>query len=148
VSATRARWWGIALCLLLLTGILAATLGSTPIDRCWFTALQSMVAMVRSWPGFGWFDYTWLERLANVALFLPLGGVLTLLAGRWWLALATSAVLSALIELVQRAMLPERTASLGDIVANTVGATAGVAAVSLLARRRSARRDGRPGAAE
>ena len=82
--------------------------------------------------------------LLNVLLFLPLGAVLALLTARpWWWVVLPAAVVSGAIELVQGRWL-DRVASWSDVVANTVGALLGAAAVSLLARarRRSASRPG------
>ena len=80
----------------------------------------------------------------NVLLFVPLGAVLALLISRpWWWVVLPAAVVSSVIELVQGRWL-DRVSSWSDLVANTVGALLGAAAVSLLARarRRSASRPG------
>lgn len=82
--------------------------------------------------------------LLNVLLFVPLGAVLALLISRpWWWVVLPAAVVSSVIELVQGRWL-DRVSSWSDLVANTVGALLGAAAVSLLARarRRSASRPG------
>ena len=72
----------------------------------------------------------------NVLLFVPLGIVLALLTRRpWWWAVLPAFVVSGAIELVQGRWL-DRVGSWSDVVANTLGALLGAAAVSLLARAR------------
>lgn len=79
----------------------------------------------------------------NLLLFVPLGTVLALLSGwAWWWVTLVAAVASGAIEVVQGLWLV-REASWADVVANTVGASAGAVTVSLLVRP-GWRRAGRP----
>lgn len=72
--------------------------------------------------------------LLNVVLFVPLGALLVLLAGRpWWWATLLAAAGSGVIEVVQGLWL-DRDASWSDVAANTLGACLGAVLVSLLAR--------------
>lgn len=74
-----------------------------------------------------------VEFLGNIALFIPfslLGAILTT-RWSWQLWLVTGACASALIELTQLFYLPDRSATVFDVVANSLGAFLGV----LLARR-------------
>ncbi|NMR20519.1 VanZ family protein [Cellulomonas fimi] len=107
-----------------------------------------------------WFGYGLLERVANVALFVPIGLLVGMLArpvvgpvvgplvgrartGRWWWwwAVVGPAAFSAAAELGQLVLRPERFASWGDVVANTVGAALGVVVAGrVMAPGRSARR--------
>ena len=80
---------------------------------------------------------TLLERLANVALFVP-GGALIALRTRWR-ALRIVVVLaawSAAIELTQLTLATWRTPDVGDVIMNTTGALVGVALVSAYRRAR------------
>jgi glycopeptide antibiotics resistance protein len=94
---------------------------------------------------------TWLDRatwttgwsgefLANVMLFTPWGVLAVLLLGsrRWWLALASGAAFSMLIEIAQ--ISSTRISDPRDLVANTVGAVLGVAIGMLIHVRWSALR--------
>ncbi|TBN57892.1 hypothetical protein EYE40_11080 [Glaciihabitans arcticus] len=82
-----------------------------------------------------------LEFAANVAMFVPLGMLLLLLAGprRWWLALLLVFGLTASIELVQ-AGIPSRVSDLRDVFANTGGGALGIVlgVLATLLRRRVA----------
>jgi glycopeptide antibiotics resistance protein len=79
------------------------------------------------------------EQLANVALFVPVGFLVTLLLPRRrrWLAVPTAAVLSGLIETLQATVVTTRNASPGDVLMNTLGGIAGFGlALAALARTR------------
>ena len=53
---------------------------------------------------------------------------------RWWLAPVICFVATVLIELSQGALLPHRVASIGDVIANTIGGILGtLAAVGIMA---------------
>lgn len=71
---------------------------------------------------------------ANVALFVPLGVFAMLLWPRlrWGHAVLLGFLLTSAIELAQQLTRPERTASLGDVVANTAGAAVGAALIVAL----------------
>lgn len=91
---------------------------------------------------------TWsqTEALANVALFVPLGLLLTIATHSAALATAACALLSAGIEYAQLTLLPSRVPTFDDVVHNTLGGVAGAlvagAALALLASSR-----GRPAVA-
>lgn len=106
----------------------------------------------------GWFGivrFGPLEAAANIALFVPIGFLLTGLMGRrrslahgWtpglpdvviWLLACT---LSAAVELTQLYLLTERSGTLRDLLCNSAGALAGVLAFRLVhqARLRAERR--------
>ncbi|WP_100813267.1 VanZ family protein [Microbacterium lacus] len=80
-----------------------------------------------------WVDYTLVERLANTAIYIPLGVVLVMALGRryWWAALILAVVTSLIIEAGQT-MLDERVASPIDVVMNVLGALAGIACAMAL----------------
>ena len=79
---------------------------------------------------------TVLERLANVALFVP-GGALIALRTRWRAAriVLLLAAWSAGIELVQLTLATWRTPDVGDVIMNTTGALIGVAVARAWAPR-------------
>jgi glycopeptide antibiotics resistance protein len=73
---------------------------------------------------------------ANVALFLPLGFLLPLLApwfDRWWRAVGAGFALSAAIELSQLAFPGVRRPDVNDVLMNTLGAAIGFLAYRLVA---------------
>lgn len=96
----------------------------------------------------GWFGisfdeaYAPLEFLANIALFVPFGLLLTASAPRmsWWGATLAGCASSVLIEVVQ-ILLPTRFPTLSDVIANTAGAALGWLlwrlATTMTRRRRS-----------
>src|SRR4051794_33355341 len=79
-----------------------------------------------------------VEFVWNILLFVPLTflGAVLLPRLRWeqWVGLALIA--SSTIEFIQLLMLPDRTASVRDIVSNTLGGLIGALAARSLARRR------------
>ena len=92
-----------------------------------------------------WVSYNAVERLANVALFVVPGLVVSLLLPRrqWWLALVLCLGFSAVMELAQL-FLPARSASGDDILLNGTGALIGVGIGSAFRALASAvRRNGR-----
>lgn len=81
-------------------------------------------------------DSRTLETLSNVALFVPLSllGMFIWPSHRiltWTLA---GALLSATIELFQLVLLPDRFATVSDVVANTAGAFLGAVLATIIAR--------------
>ena len=82
--------------------------------------------------------YNGVEFGANVVLFVPLGLLAMVWSprSRWVHAVAGGLVLSSTIELVQAIARPDRTASWVDVLANTIGAGLGAAAVGVWRVRR------------
>ncbi|GAA2726632.1 VanZ family protein [Cellulomonas aerilata] len=117
----------------------------TPVDS---EARAPLTALFATLYGFGmppWFDYAFLERCANVAMFVPFGVLITGMdRRRWWWGVLGPALVSGTAELAQHLLLPERFATWTDVAANTTGAALGVAlALAVMARGRSARRASR-----
>jgi len=86
------------------------------------------------------------DDLGNVALFVPFGVLFPAVFPRWRRrTLAAGALLSAAIELAQRAFLPWRVSTLRDVASNSVGVAVGlvllITAEALLRRRRQRRHD-------
>jgi glycopeptide antibiotics resistance protein len=79
---------------------------------------------------------------ANVALFLPLGFLLPLLAtwfDRWWRTVGAGFALSAVIELSQVAFPGIRRPDVNDVLMNTLGAAIGFLAYRRVATARWSR---------
>ncbi|WP_049830454.1 VanZ family protein [Arthrobacter sp. RIT-PI-e] len=115
-------------------------LSPAPVDAAGGSALRRALATLQR-AGFPrWVDYDFVEFSANIVMFVPFGVFFVLLAPRgWrWLAPAVGFFLSTLIELTQLVFLPQRVASLYDVLANTTGALigTGIAWLLLAARRR------------
>lgn len=86
------------------------------------------------------FGSGWLELLANILMFVPLGLLLTLVFAHPWRGVVLALLLSAGAELAQF-ILPSRQPSLRDVFANVAGAAIGAAIgwlVMLRRRRRAA----------
>ncbi|MET0853184.1 MAG: VanZ family protein [Microterricola sp.] len=82
--------------------------------------------------------YPVLEFSANIALFVPFGILVSLIAPLWhpWLVIASGLAASCLIEFTQTA-LPSRFPTASDLLANTLGTALGVALLALFVRLRS-----------
>ncbi|QNE47633.1 VanZ family protein [Glaciihabitans sp. INWT7] len=109
----------------------------SPVDRPIDYSLLHVLAYLHSVGVPDVVDYSFVERTANVLLFVPLGALVAaqLNARQWWIALSTCVALSGVIELGQALLLPARYASWIDLLANSVGAAIGVSITMLLRRR-------------
>ncbi|WP_307043222.1 VanZ family protein [Agromyces ramosus] len=76
-----------------------------------------------------------LEFVANIALFVPFGLLLSIAAPRltWWGTIALGCLTSVGIELIQIG-IPSRFPTVSDVIANTAGTAVGVG-LNLLRRR-------------
>ncbi len=135
--ARRAAW---LLLVVLLAVVARITLWPSRVDEAGGPALLAVLERLHDRGVPGWLDYAFVERAANVVMFVPFGVLLAVvLAPRWWPAVALPALLSATVELVQHAALPQRVAGVQDVLANTAGAALGASAavgVLTLLRRR------------
>ncbi|MBG6058641.1 hypothetical protein RCH16_002290 [Cryobacterium sp. MP_M5] len=107
----------------------------TPVDHSGHDSLLAGLDWLQAHGGPVWLRYSLVEFTANILLFIPAGLFLVVLAGarRWWLGVLTGFTVSAALELGQLVFLPDRVASVNDILANTSGAVIGaVIAVALL----------------
>lgn len=86
----------------------------------------------------GGVDYKYVESVANVILFVPLGllGAPLVPARRWGMAALAGLPVSAAIETIQFLLLSQRSASLRDVATNTLGALLGAAVIRLAYIRR------------
>ncbi|MCR2823911.1 VanZ family protein [Microbacterium sp. zg.Y909] len=132
----RRRWVGVALAAYLVR---AAVILLAPVS------CGAIVHTLGDWLhggiGASWFGYGWIEFSANILLFAPLGFLTTLWLRRPLWGAAAAVALSAAAELAQL-VLPSRTASVRDILANAAGAVIG-AAVAWLWHLRAHRRPSR-----
>ena len=110
----------------------------TPVDR---GAGRLLSAITRRIP---FLTYDVIEFTANIALFVPFGVLLALLlSGRSrWLVLPIAMAVTLTIEAGQAVFLAERTASIGDVVANASGVLVGLGAVLLGEQREELTRNG------
>lgn len=108
--------------------ILLVTLWPSPVDRPISPELHQAIdtAHARGMPE--QVDYSLVEWLANIALFLPLGVMIGLTLRRWWLltGIAAALALPVMVETLQALYLPERTSSALDVLANVIGVGVGV----------------------
>ncbi|MEJ1921977.1 VanZ family protein [Microbacterium sp. KHB019] len=77
----------------------------------------------------------WVEFGANILIFAPLGFLLTLLFDHPWRGALLAAALSIAAELGQ-ILIPARTPSARDVLANALGAAVGAALAWFVVRRR------------
>lgn len=98
-----------------------------PSQGAWAFDLADRIATRASGGALTWSE---TEVLANVALFVPLGFLLTLAVHSAAVATAACGVLSAGIEYAQLTLLPTRVPTLDDVVHNTLGGLAGALVAS------------------
>ena len=115
----------------------------TPVDRDAHDSIEQVVGSVQTNGGPTWLRYSAIEFGANIALFVPVGLFVVLLAGarRWKLGILVGFAATCTIELGQLVFLTGRVATPYDVVANTGGAVIGallaVAALAVLRRVRA-----------
>jgi len=133
--------WSAALLVVALGAVLVATLTPEPIDRGAKPVISDFLEGLHRHGLPQLFGYAAIEFGANVVMFAPLGFLLTMVLPlkRWWLAPLVGAALSAGIELAQLTTFADRFASVGDVLANSIGAVLG-AVLATAWRRRSAHR--------
>ncbi|KQP73824.1 hypothetical protein ASF40_00080 [Microbacterium sp. Leaf288] len=102
------------------------------------TIVQAIAEWLDTTLGVGGFGAGWIESIANVFMFLPLGLLLTLLFRRPWFGVLLALALSVAAELAQL-VIPSRQPSLRDILANALGAALGAALAWLFVVRRDRR---------
>lgn len=124
---------------LVVYGVLGLVLLLSPVGP------GEIIAAIGSWMrgslGLSWFGTGWIEFIANIVLFIPLGFLLTLLFRRPWLGASLALTLSVAVELAQL-LLPGRFASPRDVLANALGAALGALIAWLMFIRRSSRSKG------
>lgn len=120
---------GIALALGIpfLAGLALLTLTPSRVENTMPNLLDLVLSASRR-VGWDWLDFTRLEIIANVLVFVPVGILAFILVPRslWPLAVILGPALSLCIEVAQRVALPHRAATVTDVVANSGGALIGV----------------------
>lgn len=123
-----------------LAAVLLVGLLPTRVDGGVEHQVRAFVDELRA-AGLTWVDYDLIDFVANIGFFVPLGVIAALLLKRrWWLAIPLGAVLSGAIEFGQYLFLPDRYASITDVLANTIGAVLGALIGAAVLRMRRARR--------
>jgi glycopeptide antibiotics resistance protein len=124
----RTRAWALALGIPFLAGLALLTLTPSRVEES-MPNLLDLVLSIAHRLGWASLDFTRLEVLANILVFIPVGILAFLLLPRrvWMLSLLVGPLLSLSIEAAQRIALPHRAATVTDVIANSSGATAGVA---------------------
>lgn len=99
----------------------------TPVDRGLNGSISAVVLWLHANGVPAWLDYESIEFSANIALFVPVGLLVVLLTGirRWWIGTLIGTLISCAIELGQLVFLPERFATVNDVIANSLGALLG-----------------------
>ena len=152
VMRTRARTTAIALLALVVVAMLVLTLSPTPFFHVAYAAIDRALTVLHAWGLPRIVNLHATELAANIAMFIPLGLLAAVLATRrpWWTIALGALVISVAIEAIQGALLPERTASLRDVLGNTAGAVVGIALTriprALVRARHAAPTQGRPSA--
>ncbi|MCI4658254.1 VanZ family protein [Cryobacterium zhongshanensis] len=124
----RLRHWMIGLAAAYLLFLTLIAFWPTPVDGSLEGTLSQLLRWVHAHGAPHWLSYSLVEFTANIALFIPVGLFIVVLAGksRWWLGIAAGFAASCTIELGQLIFLPARFATLNDVLANTSGSVIGV----------------------
>jgi hypothetical protein len=134
IVQTRLRW---VLGFLALYVLAIALVVLTPVSY------SGIVNAIGDWIhddlGITFFGSGWIEFAGNVLMFVPLGFLLTLLFRHPWYGTILAVVLSAGVELAQ-IVIPDRQASVRDVVSNGIGALVGAFLAWLIVLRRERRR--------
>jgi glycopeptide antibiotics resistance protein len=133
----RRRRTTAALFVLYLLGLARLTLWPRLGDDDGFDLVHAVLSWIRS-TGIA-LTYSAAELLANIALFVPFGILVSLLWPRRpaWVVVALGLATSAAIELTQLLFLPHRVSDVRDLVANTLGTAIGVAVLLVVTSRTS-----------
>jgi VanZ family protein len=108
----------------------------TPVDRPASKTIAQIFVWLHRHGVPNWIGYSLFEWLSNVAFFVPFGVLAVLVTRRVLWSVALGCGISTAIELTQWLVLPERTGSVLDVLANTSGALVGAAIAALWLRRR------------
>jgi glycopeptide antibiotics resistance protein len=117
--------------LILLGWLVLFKLNAPYVGASWMRHVK-LVPFIRS-DGFGASDP--LEVVGNVAVFVPFGVCLALLAvsWSWWRLVGVMAAVSGLLEVTQY-VLAVGSSDLSDVISNTAGGCIGMAMVALAGR--------------
>lgn len=132
-AANRWRW--VLMTFMFLLALVA--FWPDPVDQPVQGELARLLRFLHAHGVPGWANYTFVEAAANVALFIPLGLIVSLAfpAKRWWQTGAFGLAVSGCIELGQLLFLHNRFASPLDLATNTAGAIIGAFLTYVCTRR-------------
>jgi VanZ family protein len=120
--------WTLSLGIPFLLALALLTLTPSRVENAMPNLLDLTLAAIHR---LGWtaLDFHRLEVLANIVVFIPVGILAFLLMPRrvWPLALLVGPAASIAIETAQLVALPHRASTVTDVLANSTGATFGVA---------------------
>jgi glycopeptide antibiotics resistance protein len=142
-ASAAIRWCAAVLLGLYAIVIAKLTLQPSQAEQGTFGLLDRVMTRVSD----GQLDWSQTEILANIALFVPAGFLLTIVLGRAWLAAIACVLGSICIELAQQRYLPSRVPTIDDVQHNGLGGAIGSAVAWPIAYaiRVSARRALLPG---
>jgi glycopeptide antibiotics resistance protein len=122
--------------------VVAVTLTPTTLDHGYESSISKILGVFHRHGLPRWFGYDTLEFCANMAMFVPLGFLVSLLlpSRTWWIALIACPAISTGIELAQHLYLSGRFATVSDILANSMGGAIG-AVLAVILRNVVHRRD-------
>ncbi|WP_427006373.1 VanZ family protein [Pseudarthrobacter sp. H2] len=100
----------------------------SPVDAPAQGGIDSALAFLHAHGIPGWINYSFVEKSANVALFIPFGAATSLAypEKRWWQNAALGLAVSGCMELGQLLFLHNRFSSWVDVVTNSGGSLIGV----------------------
>jgi VanZ family protein len=142
LPSPRYRRIALGLCGLWLAAVAVIVFSPSPVEtRANGLLMRALAALHRRGMPL-WFDYSFVEFTANIVMFVPLGLFFFILApqGWRWLGPFVGLLLSATIELTQFMVLPQRVATLYDVLANAFGALVGTVVAWILLQSRGRRR--------
>lgn len=136
MTATPSRdHWAVACSI--VYGVVIAIVVFAPVS--YSRIVNAIGGWVRDDLGITWFGAGWIEFAGNILMFVPLGFLLTLLFRHPWYGTALAVVISAGVEIAQ-IVIPDRQATLRDVVSNSVGAAVGAVLAWLIVLRRDHKR--------
>jgi VanZ family protein len=139
------RAWALALGIPFFIALAVLTLTPSRVEESLPNLLDLVLGTAHR---LGWdsLDFTRLEIIANVLVFVPVGIFAFVLLPRriWVLSLLVGPLLSIAIETAQRVALPHRAATVTDVLANSAGSLLGVALAVLCTLLLSPRSSQRP----
>lgn len=141
----RTRHVALAISVPFLIALAVLTLWPARVENAAPEAVGSILLFFQDGLVWIWMSIELLEMLSNVALFIPVGVLAALVLPHrvWALSFLVAPVVSAAIEITQLTALPDRAATVQDVVLNTAGGAIGVA-LALLGLWVSWFRSGRP----
>ena len=100
------------------------------------TITREVLRFTSSYDSLKWIQYNQLEAIANVLLYVPLGIFLVMFwpKAKIWLLALIPALISLLAEGSQRLFLPDRYATLNDVLSNALGGVLGIVIAASIRR--------------